>query len=101
MASIAIIVSASTYQNELKSLPACLHDSAAMEAIINSEDRFTDKLVINDDKNSTAVNDKIYDFLGRYEKENVEEVFFYFSGHGEARDDEFLYLLPDYRSTQK
>ncbi|WP_250519220.1 caspase family protein, partial [Caballeronia sp. ATUFL_M1_KS5A] len=40
---------------------------------------------------------RIAEFVARFKHEEVSELFFYFTGHGEFVDDEFRFLLKDYQ----
>ncbi|MGX7708799.1 caspase family protein [Methylobacterium sp. Gmos1] len=101
MTSVAIIIWASKYKNELKALPACARDGDAMRIIVENESKFSDILNIENEESSVVAFEKISTFLKRHKPGSLDEVFIYFSGHGESIADDFLYLLPGYKSSQK
>lgn len=96
---IAILVGVSTYQNE-NDLPPCEEDLALMTDIVSNSDKFDEFIVLNDSPKSGDAKDSISSFVRRYHKQEVDEVFFYFTGHGTRRSDDFLFLFSDYNSSK-
>ncbi|MDS3861561.1 caspase family protein [Thermosynechococcaceae cyanobacterium BACA0444] len=95
---IAIVIGISDYVNVPK-LPGCITDKNAMTQLLEKTSNYTDILKIDENKKTSAsIKQEITAFISKYQtkKENIEEVFLYFSGHGEFRDNEFFYLLPDF-----
>ncbi|WP_411349400.1 caspase domain-containing protein [Paenibacillus sp. WLX2291] len=94
---IALLIGVSEY-NTQKALPGCKNDVLAMEQIIDSTNNYDDKLVIYSDTNSNNIKKQVSDFFDehRNSEEKVQEVFFYFSGHGLYQEEEFYYILSDY-----
>jgi hypothetical protein len=58
-------------------------------------------LSISDKTNANEVKDKLVKFVDEYKGQEIDEIFFYFSGHGEFYDNEFYYLMSDYSSTKR
>lgn len=101
MNSVAIIITAASYVGDLHKLPACLSDNRAIARIVEEKKDFNHILNIHDEKTAVLVQEKLFSFLKNLEGETLDEVFFYFSGHGEFFDNDFLYLMCDYRSSKK
>jgi hypothetical protein len=101
MVNLGIILAVDLYVGELSPLPGCRRDGKAMNQILRSEDRFDELLIIEGDTNSRSVKRRLIEFLERFKNQEVDEIVFYFSGHGEYSNDEFYYLLTDYQRTHQ
>lgn len=97
----AILMAQSDYQNVNK-LPACKNDLTHMTNLIEETHSY-DKVIIIDDKTSTAsdAKDKIIQFVETSKGEQLDEIFLYFSGHGDFDGKEFYYVWSDYLNTKK
>lgn len=98
MARLAIIIGVSRNLAPLQSLAACANDAAAIASVIKQTGRFQEVLTLieNDETESTIVKERISSFIDRHKGAPVEELIFYFSGHGEFSGDEFYHILSDY-----
>ncbi len=94
--NVAIVVAASQYSGAVSSLPACRNDADAMTALLRAEARFDDVLVVVENTTASTVKQKVVEFVARHKSTSIDEVLFYFSGHGEFVGTEFYYLLSDY-----
>lgn len=101
MTNLAIVISVSDYIGDARPLPACKNDGSAIFSIIEASGRFDEILYINSDTNASPVKERLANFTKGYIGKNVEEVFFYFTGHGEFSGDELYYLLSDYQSKKR
>lgn len=95
MINLGIVISVAAYSGELKRLPGCLQDGAAIASVLQHTQRFHDLLVIDnlareDVTISKEVKSKIVEFIGSYKGKEIGEVFFYFSGHGDYNNGEFF-----------
>lgn len=99
--NLGIIIAVSEYTGRLSQLPGCVQDAKAMEAILRNSGKFEPLLVINQDTDSASLKSKLVDFISSNKGKEIEEVFFYYSGHGEYLGDEFYYLLSDYDSSRR
>lgn len=100
--NIAILMAQSDYLNTGK-LNACKNDLQAMVAVVNKSKKYDDVLIL-DDSTSRAyeANEKIIQFVNKYkETDSIDEVLFYFSGHGNFIDNEFYYIWDDYEESKK
>jgi Caspase domain len=92
---LAILIGVSEYES-LNNLAACLNDVILMDMLITNTQKYDDKLVIKENTNSYIVKEEINNFIRKYKDKNIEELFFYFSGHGAFENNEFYYVLSDY-----
>ncbi|MGX7743295.1 caspase family protein [Rhodopseudomonas parapalustris] len=100
MARLGIVVAVSDYGGE-KDLPACRRDGLAMARILKSAGRFDDVLHIDADTTAAVVKEKLADFAKLHQGKEIDEVLFYFTGHGEFFGDEFYYLLTDFQAKKR
>jgi hypothetical protein len=93
--NLAFVIAVSKYAGA-NDLPACTRDGAAMAATLESSGRFKEVLYIGENTTSINIKQKITSFIGSYKDQEVSEVLFYYTGHGEFVGDSFYYLLSDY-----
>jgi len=93
--NLAIVLAVSQYTS-LSPLPGCRNDARAMAALLKTESKFDDVLVILDETPAASVKGRIIEFVSRHKTTPVNEIVVYFSGHGEFVGNEFYYLLSDY-----
>ncbi len=101
MISLAIVIAVSEYSGDATPLPACKNDGAAIATLVNGEQRFAETLFIDSETSSKNVKQRLIEFIAKHKHSEVEDVFFYFTGHGEFYGGEFYYLLSDYRSAAR
>ncbi len=92
---IAILVGVEEYDN-LPNLPACKFDIELMEKIIKATKKYVDILCIKKKIVGAEVKQILVDFLRSKKGEDIEEVFFYYTGHGHFFEGKFYYLLSDF-----
>gem|GEM_PF-640229 len=91
---LAIIIGVSDYANA-SSLPACRNDAYIINEIITSSGKFESVLYLNENTSSASVKSSLSKFISGYSGKEVDELFFYFSGHGIFINQEFHYALSD------
>jgi len=94
--NVAIIIGVSDYGAADRNLPACTNDISVMSTLLAKTEKYDQTLQIDGDAKSASVKDRISAFVAGLQGETIDEVFFYFSGHGEYFQDHFYYLLSDY-----
>lgn len=97
---VAILIGISEYETQTK-LRGCRNDVVAMTDIILQTGNYNQILSLYDDETSSnKVKTKLPAFIKDIQEmgEEIEEVFFYYSGHGSFKNDEFYYILSDYDS---
>ncbi|MCL5123022.1 MAG: caspase family protein [Deltaproteobacteria bacterium] len=92
---VAILIGVTNYKNGLSNLPACSKDIKAIYELINLSGEYKQILFLDNIQSSTQIKRELCDFTEKY-REEVEQVFFYFTGHGLFKDNEFYFGLPDY-----
>lgn len=92
---IALLIGISEYNN-VRNLAPCQRDIELMHAIISESNKYEDILVLKNNPQSLEAKDKISSFIRENQKENIEEVFIYYTGHGTRHKDDFLYLFSDF-----
>ena len=66
-------------------------------------DKCEDILYLTESTSTTSksVKSKLTNFVQKYTSEEIEEVIFYFTGHGSFEEDQFYYVLSDYEESKK
>ena len=94
--NIAILLGVSSYLHE-QALPACTQDVNNMHQLLDATGKYGDILLIKDAIKASSVKSSIRDFFGRFQgRDDIEEIFFYFSGHGIHHNDEALLCCSDF-----
>lgn len=89
--NLAIIIGISNYKSFIN-LKQCKNDANMIHRIIESSKKYQDILFFNSGKETSGeIMDKIDSFITAHNKDKIEEVLFYFSGHGITKDNEFYY----------
>lgn len=93
--NIAILIGVSEYIN-LQKLSACKNDVKIINDILSNNEKYNEILFINDETTSRSIKQKVIEFVEKYNNQNINEIFIYFSGHGYFDGDEFYYICTDY-----
>nr|WP_294893961.1 caspase family protein [uncultured Pedobacter sp.] len=99
--NIAIIIGVSEYKDVSNNLPGCKKDAEVVYNIILKSTKFDEVLYINEKLNSSQIKEKFTDFIATNKSQKIDELFFYYTGHGEFNDNEFYYLLSDFNRDKK
>lgn len=94
MINLAIVIGVSKYNNADKLL-ACKNDAEAINTILDEAHKYDDVLFCNEEVDSINLKNDIVEFVKTYKSEDVNELFFYFSGHGFSNDDDFYFVTSD------
>lgn len=98
--NLAIIVGIADYIKTEMQLPACENDVQIMQTVLRIGGRFEEIIVIPPaDAQSLKVS--IASTVERYKHDDIDDLLFYFTGHGEFFDDDFSYLLRDFDDTRR
>lgn len=95
--NLAILIGVTEYTSLLR-LPGCDGDIDVMKKIVEGTERFTIPLTISGSVPSQSAKSQLADFIKQHSETQIGEVFFYYSGHGDASNDDFLFLFSDYDS---
>lgn len=93
--NISIIIGVSNYKN-ISSLPGCENDVNLMKDLLNLTNKYHDSLVISEDTDAVIVKEQLSEFITKQKSNTINEVFFYFTGHGYFDGNEFRYILSDF-----
>ena len=97
--NIGIVIGVSDYQ-KVSPLPGCVADANSIKQLLELSNKCEDILYIAENTNSKDVKSRLAAFVKKHEANDIEEVIFYFSGHGLFDDDEFYYILTDYTESK-
>ncbi len=98
---IAILIGVDIYTSQLGNLPACKKDVKLIKEILEATGEFSEILFISDNCNSDYVKSTISNFVSEIKDEQIDEVFFYFTGHGDFYEQQFYYILSDYNTSKR
>lgn len=102
MARIAIIIGVSNYSRQ-QALPACQNDADLVHFVLTSSKAYEDILYLTGaNTSSDEVKHQLTQFVEKHKsRTDIEEVFFFYSGHGQFIDDEFYYILSDFEESRR
>jgi hypothetical protein len=99
--NIAIVIAVSNYTSPGNNLPASKKDGEIMSVILNATKKYEKVLTINSNETSSQTKEILSNFFVECKGVKIDELFFYYSGHGEFSNDEFYYLLSDFDHKRK
>jgi len=107
--NLAIVIGVENYQSDkYDNLPACKNDASIIKDVIEDVKDIEEVLFFNNNELAVNVKREITNFVEKYQEKDINELFFYFTGHGERdiqekdRDiNDFLYILYDFDSKKK
>ncbi|MBX3009735.1 MAG: caspase family protein [Melioribacteraceae bacterium] len=97
---IAIVVGISEHDNVSYNLTAPQNDVDYIYEALHETGNYEELLKISEKLSSVKLKERITDFIEKFKEQDIEEVFFYFSGHGNFDGKEFHFILSDYKDTQ-
>jgi len=99
--NLAIIVGITDYVDNDSVLPACVNDVAIMQELLNgAAGKFDEIFVAPSGEDGKHTKSRIADYIARHNGDDIEELFFYFTGHGDFVEGEFRFLLRDYSDSK-
>jgi hypothetical protein len=99
--NVAIVIGVSKYADAKNDLPGSRNDAVAIYQILNKTEKFGHILYINEDQSSSKTKELLSNFILEQKGKPIEELFFYYSGHGEFVNDEFYYVLADFDAKKR
>lgn len=100
--NVAIVIGVEKYESKnFENLSACKKDAAAIKAVIENVKDLEEILFLGENESASEVKRKISDLVEKYKGKDLQELFFYFSGHGERFEEDFFYVLSDFDSKRK
>ncbi len=98
--NLGIVIGVSEYEWQ-QDLLACETDARAMKKLFDLTKKCQETLFIIEETNSKSIKSKVSAFIEKHKDKEIEEVIFYFSGHGMYEDGEFYYVLTDFSDSKK
>lgn len=98
---LAILIGVSKYEKPTTNLPGCANDVSGLLTLLRGTERYDDILVIANETKSASVKQRLAEFISKYAKSCPDELFFYYTGHGDVDQDDFYFLFSDYQDTRK
>ncbi|MCA8067639.1 caspase family protein [Burkholderia sp. AU38729] len=98
--NLAIVIGVSDYQFQQK-LDACKNDALIVNAVLDKLGKYDDICFLGESPAGSVAKSVISDFVKKYKSQEIDEVFFYFTGHGARFDGDFFYALSDFKSEKK
>jgi len=99
--NLGIVIAVSNYGSLGNNLPGCKVDGQAIAQILKTDKKFDDVLIVTDETHSGNVKPELISFINRHKESDIEDIVFYFTGHGDFSGDEFYFLLSDYDKKRK
>ncbi|MCU7548135.1 caspase family protein [Chitinophagaceae bacterium LB-8] len=99
--NLAIIIGVAEYKDKRNNLPGCANDTAAIHNTITKTEKFDSTLILNANEESAKVKDELTNFVSVNKGQKIDEIFFYYTGHGEFYNNEFYYLLSDFDPSKR
>lgn len=97
--NLAILIGVSDYV-AAKLLPGCKNDVNIIHNLVQSTNKYQDILFLSEKTNSQDVKEKVSDFILKHQNtEEIDEIFFYYTGHGLFHEGEFHFVLSDFDRT--
>lgn len=91
----AIILAVSEYENT-SCLPGCVLDGQLIKKLLDETAKYGEILCIDKKTSSTNVKEQLTNFIANNQDKSFDEVLFYYTGHGDFRDNDFYYVLSDF-----
>jgi hypothetical protein len=92
---LAIIIGVSNYLNATV-LDACQNDVSLFHEILKKIKKLDDILFLGNSPNGHEAKKSISDFISKHKDKSVDELIFYYTGHGQRHEDDFFYLFSDF-----
>lgn len=96
---IALLVGISDYQN-LTKLPPCEEDLSLMSELIHNTGKYDEVVVVDGSPKSDRAKEQISSFIRKYQNQELDEFFFYYTGHGIQHLEDFLFLFADFNMSK-
>lgn len=94
--NIAILIGVADYFSPTLNLPGCHNDIAMMDNLVKNTNKYDSILLLSDKIEGSTLKVKLAEYINKYKAEDIDELFFYFTGHGDFFNNEFYYILADF-----
>ena len=100
--NVGIIIAIAEYKDSNNNLPACAKDAEFIYELLKATKKYEDTILyIAKDTQSAIVKEQVVQFLNKFKGKEIEEIFFYYTGHGEFTGNDFHYLFSDYEQNRR
>lgn len=96
--NIAIVIGISKYDIPGNDLPGCKNDADIIYKMLTLTKKYDEILFSQGSVKSYDLKDDLGKFVNKYKDQAVDEIFFYYSGHGLHIDNEFCFVTTDYQN---
>lgn len=93
---IALLLGISKYNKPLNDLLACEGETKLMGKLLEATKQYNDILVVTTDTTGAKIKSRITAWIESHRNAEIDEVFFYYTGHGDFKDGEFYFPLSDF-----
>lgn len=97
--NLAIVIGVCNYINQ-NSLNACGNDAVLMQELLQRIGRIDDFCILDNSPSAREAKNTISGFIKKHEKDRVDELIFYYSGHGGRDENDFYFLFSDYQTSK-
>ncbi len=94
--NLAIVIGVAAYKKPVTDLPACMRDVDLVSQLLRYTNKFPNMLELGKNTSSAEIKTQLAQFITKFRDEPVDELFFYYSGHGDLYKDDFYFLLSDF-----
>jgi hypothetical protein len=94
--NLAILIGVSDYTDNENNLPACRDDINSMIAVIEATEKYEQIIKFDGEVRASDVKTRMTQAIESLSGSQVDEVFFYYTGHGDFQDNEFYFILSDF-----
>lgn len=98
---VAILVGISKYIDSQNNLPFCDLDLQLMKQLLELTNEYDNIFTVSGEMSSSKIKNSIAEWIESHRNSKLDEVFFYYTGHGEFYNSEFYFQLPDFDATKR
>ena len=80
------------------SLSGCIVDAESIGTLLEATSKYDEILKLDGKVEADVINQKLPEFIKKYKSEDINEILFYYSGHGGVINDKFAYIASDYNA---
>lgn len=92
---IAILIGITKFDN-CDDLPGCENDVIAIHDVISKSNQFDEIKLFKNRIESNSLKPELAEYFSDLKGKSIDEILFYFSGHGNFYNKEFYYVLSDF-----
>lgn len=97
---IAILIGITEYEN-CNNLPGCSNDIKAVGQLLETSGEFDEIKLFKNNVKGFELKKNLSEFFAELKGKVIQEVFFYFTGHGNFFNNEFYYVLTDFDESRR